>query len=361
MSPADPPHDAIVVGGRVAGALTAARLAERGMSVLVLEARSFPSDTLSTHFFRGDGLVRSLTELGLIEDVLATGAPRLTCEYFYARGDSEPARNPPQEPGEVGYCLSVRRDTLDGLVAGRVAGLPGVDFRSGVRVEDVLRDGDGVVVGVRDSSGQEHRATVTVGADGRRSVVARRLDAGVEEQHPAARVMYYRYVSGWTGPAGKPVDGPEFSLSGNEMVYVFPSDGGTACVALTVGLDQYEEAHAAPSTFFARRLENHRGLWPRFAAATELGGLFCGLPQDSLVRTAGGPGWALVGDAGTYQDPWTGFGMDTAARQAEALGAVITADGVGWNAAYAEARDAVTLDRFHMTVQAAPDLSVLLA
>ena len=111
--PALSQHDVVVVGGRVAGALAAARLADRGMSVLVLEARSFPSATLSTHFFRGDGLVRSLAELDLLDEVLATGPPPLTCEYFYAGGDNTPERNPAQEPGEAGYNLSVRRETLD--------------------------------------------------------------------------------------------------------------------------------------------------------------------------------------------------------------------------------------------------------
>src|SRR5690348_10960219 len=69
-------YDAIVVGGRVAGALTAAGLAGRGMSVLVLEARGFPSATLSTHYFRGEGLVGSLARLGLL-DSLVTQAPKL--------------------------------------------------------------------------------------------------------------------------------------------------------------------------------------------------------------------------------------------------------------------------------------------
>lgn len=79
-----------------------------------------------------------------------------------------------------------------------------------------------------------------------------------------------------------------------------------------------------------------------------------------MIRSAAGPGWALVGDAGTYQDPWTGYGMDTAARQAEALAETLTADRAGWEESYGAARDRVTLDRFTMTVTAAPDLSTLL-
>ena len=354
-----PSYDAIVVGGRVAGALTAAGLAARGHSVLVLEARAFPSATLSTHFFRGDGLVRSLSALGLL-DQLTERAPRLTCEYFYVGGSPHAHKNPPQEPGEVGFNLSFRREPLDHLVASHVAGIPGVEFRTGVKVVELVRDG-GTVVGVLDDTGQTHIAPVTIGADGRRSGVARRVDAGVQETHPAARVMYYGYVTGWSGPDGSGPDGPEFSLSGNEMVYVFPSDGDTACVALTVPLSDYDDARIDPPAFFRSHLEAHQGLRPRYQSAPAHGKLFVGMPEDSLVRTACGPGWALVGDAGTHQDPWSGFGMDTAARQADALASTFSPDATSWNQAYAEARDAVTLERFHSTVAAAPDLGVLLS
>jgi flavin-dependent dehydrogenase len=37
------------------------------------------------------------------------------------------------------------------------------------------------------------------------------------------------------------------------------------------------------------------------------------------VRTSGGPGWALVGDAGYFKDPITAHGMTDAVRDAELL------------------------------------------
>lgn len=360
VGPSGGRYDAVVVGGRVAGALTAAGLGRRGLSVAVLEARTFPSATLSTHFFRGDGLVRRLAELDLLGPVLALGAPRLVCEYFYLGGGAEPQRQDPQEPGEAGFCLSVQRESLDAVVAEHVAALPNVHFHTGVRVDDVVRDGD-AVVGVRDESGRDYLAPLTVGADGRRSVVARRVGAGLQEHHRATRLMYYGYWTGWTGPDGSAPDGPEFSLAGNEIVYVFPSDAGRACIALSIPVSRQEQAHEDGPGFFRSRLERHAGLWPRFAAAAPTGRLFCAPPEDSVVRAAAGPGWALVGDAGTHQDPWTGFGMDTAARQAEELTKAVTEHGASWADAYAAARDAVTLDRFHMTVEAAPDLSVLVS
>ena len=351
-------HDVVVVGGRVAGAMTAARLAARGRSVLVLESRERLSGTLSTHFFRGDGLVRGLAEVGVLEQVLATGAPPLTCQYSYSGGGDVPTIGPPQEPGTAGFCLSVRREALDALLASHVSRVPGVTFRTGVKVVDVLRR-EGAVAGVRDESGDEHFASVVVGADGRRSRVARLVRANVHERHPAARVMYYRYVTEWTGPQAGCPDGAEFSLLDNEQVYVFPSDRKTACVALTVGLDRYTEASSHPEHFFDTRIKAHHGIWPRLRRSVQRGRIFVGPLQDSVIRQAAGPGWALVGDAGTYQDPWTGFGMDTAARQAEVLAQTLLPNPAEWNDSYSIARDGVTLERFTATVTAAPDLSTL--
>ncbi len=170
----------MVVGGRIAGCLTALRLVEQGVSVRVLESHAYPSGTLSTHFFRGDGLVRSLQEVGVLDEILSTGAPPLGCEYLSVDGGPF-EQGGPQEPGAIGYCLSVRRSTLDAILARR-AGAAGVDVRPQTRVVD-LGFGDEAVIGVIDQEGASHRAKVVVGADGRRSTVARLVAASEQERH----------------------------------------------------------------------------------------------------------------------------------------------------------------------------------
>ena len=349
--------DVVVVGGRVAGALTAAHLAAEGMEVTVLESSALTSGTISTHFFRGDGLVRGLWEIGLLPAVLATRAPRLTCEYSYVDGGATPHVYPPQEPAEFGFCLSVRRETLDPLVATRVAALPGVTWLNRRRVVGLLGAGAGGVRGVVDSAGHEHHARVVVGADGRRSTVARLVGARKELEHPAVRLLIYRYVAGYAAAGHEP--GPDFSLRGNEMAYAFPSDRAITCLAVTVPIDASDLVRADPEGFFDSRLSEHHGIWPRYAATTDRGRIVAGQPSGDYVREAAGPGWALVGDAGTHQDPWSGAGMDTAARQARALADALAVGGSDWPARYAAARDQVTLAVYRETVSAAPDLSVL--
>ena len=134
---------------------------------------------------------------------------------------------PPQEPAEFGFCLSVRRETLDPLVAARVAALPGVTWLNRRRVVGLL--GAGGVRGVVDSAGAEHHAPVVVGADGWSLHRGAAGGARKELEHPAVRLLIYRYVAGYAAAGHEP--GPDFSLRGNEMAYAFPSDRAITCLA----------------------------------------------------------------------------------------------------------------------------------
>src|SRR6185295_15822308 len=81
-APTTSEHDVIVVGGRCAGAATALLLARQGHDVLVLERGQMPSDTLSTHAISRGGVVQ-LDRWGLLEDVVASGAPRVTSTEYH--------------------------------------------------------------------------------------------------------------------------------------------------------------------------------------------------------------------------------------------------------------------------------------
>src|SRR5262252_5577996 len=94
--------DVLIVGARVAGATLAALLGDAGWRVLLVDRATFPSPTLSTHFFRGGRAIAVLAHLGLLDAVLALGSPPLVCEYRYQDGATQPAVEPPREPGDVG-------------------------------------------------------------------------------------------------------------------------------------------------------------------------------------------------------------------------------------------------------------------
>jgi flavin-dependent dehydrogenase len=179
--------------------------------------------------------------------------------------------------------------------------------------------------------------------------------------------MYYRYVDGMPTPNGGAPDGPEFSVGDDELAYVFPSDGGLACVALSINVRDYTSMRPRASDEFGSRVARHPFLAPRLDTGSWTGRLFgCG-PRPGVMRVPIGPGWALVGDASLVQDPWTGLGMDNAAIHAtflaEALDAVLSGRRTERDAFadYHRRRDDHALPGFRMTCSLGRDLNALRA
>jgi flavin-dependent dehydrogenase len=209
------------------------------------------------------------------------------------------------------------------------------------------------------------RANVVVGADGRHSAVARAIEPAVEEETPAYRALYYAYLRDFASPNGPVPDGPEFSLLEDELVAVFPSDAGITCVGVTINRAAFVTFRHDVETGYRERIARHCGLAERFAAATWESWVLGCPPEPSWVRVPAGPGWALVGDAGLHQDPWSGLGIDCACRHASFLADAI----LDWFAGRVAETDALAtfhtrrnehgLPRYHETQRIAPDLRTM--
>lgn len=365
-------YDALIVGARVAGATAAAFLGDAGYRVLLVDRGSFPSPALSTHFFRGAGFVSVLRDLGVLSTVLQLGAPPLVRQYSYSEGDPTYVVEPPQEPGDVGYCLSVRRVALDDLLVRRATASPTVDLLQRTRVVGLLREENRVVGARLSGPGGERdvRAHIVIGADGRHSSVAQAVGAENERWDSATRATYYCYVRGFAPREGDAPDGPEFSLLEDELAYVFPSEAGVTCLALSINLEEYASLGPNRESRAARLsalLDRHHGLAERWHASTLEGGWLGAGPDPYYLRAPAGPGWALVGDAGAHQDPWTGFGMDMAGVHARWLAQALISWWRGEEsetealATFRRRRDEHALERYQISVEFGRDLRLLLA
>ncbi len=363
----DQAYDAIVIGARVAGATVAALLGDAGYRVLLVDRASFPSATLSTHFFRGAGLLAVLSRLSILDRILALDAPPLRHCYYYSEETDLPIVGPPQEPGALGYCLSVRREPLDALLLQRAASSLPVDVGEHISAAALLWEGTRVVGAclVTPDGPREVHARIVIGADGRHSFVARAVAVPAEEVAPASRALYYQYMRGFPGPDGLKPDGAEFSQRGDELAYIFPSDAGMTCVALSINLADFAWLRVAPEERFHEHLARHAGLAERVAAAEPEGPVLgCG-PHPNYVRVPAGTGWALVGDAGLHQDPWSGLGMDMASVHATYLAESL----ISWFsqsmselealASYHQRRNAHAREGYHRTITLARDLRQL--
>src|ERR1700674_4329287 len=186
-------YDAIIVGARCAGSPLAMLLARAGHRVLVVDRSTFPSDIMSTHFIQPEG-VKRLQEWGLYDRVMATNCPAIPRITFHLSGVPMPT---PQDPA-LPDAICPRRTVLDNILV-RAAREAGAEVREGFSVQEILIE-NGVVVGLRgcnsDGAVVEERAHVTIGADGRHSIVARSVDAAEYDTRPADTCGYYSYFSG---------------------------------------------------------------------------------------------------------------------------------------------------------------------
>ena len=109
------PHswDAVIVGGRVAGAVTAIKLARRGHLVLVVDRARFPSDTLSTHSFGFETAVR-FGHLRILEQIEASGAPPLR-RFRMADLDTKDYGRPARRRPSITTCATPRPNRPTGV------------------------------------------------------------------------------------------------------------------------------------------------------------------------------------------------------------------------------------------------------
>jgi menaquinone-9 beta-reductase len=338
-------RDVVVVGGGPAGTAAAILLRQRGHDVLLLEEARFPRDKVCGESVSPEAW-RLLEALGAAAAVRALDPWPLRGMTLRAPGGTTVRGE--YRDGHAGFAA--RRLALDQVLldAARAAG---VEVREGTRVSGLLRDDGAAVRGVTAAPGSAEEAVaarLVVGADGRRSVVARRL--GLLREHRRLRKFAVR--GHWEGMEGLGEYG-EMHVGGGGYCGIAPLSATAANVAFV--LDRREMAVAAGDVEgFHRRALAAR--WPALAERLQRARLL-GPPRaiGPLALEARGltaPGALLVGDAAGFYDPFTGEGVTLALRSAEL--AAEAADRALQQAAvpdlrgYERARHAATRDKFRL-------------
>jgi flavin-dependent dehydrogenase len=316
-------HEVAVVGARAGGGALAMLLARMGHDVVVLDRALLPSDTLSTHSINRGGVVQ-LHRWGLLDEVLASGAPAIRQVTFHTP-DGSLTRKVKDRAG-VDLVVAPRRHALDTIVA-RAAADAGASLRLGVNVTDVRRDAMGRVTGLSargpDGEAVEVDAKVVIGADGLRSHVARSVGAPLVDSRPAHSATYYAYYgsASWSGI--------EFFVAERALAGVFPTNGGEACIWMSVPAEDALGARrdaGSVTAGFEQMLERIApALAARLRTARRTSPVRGAVRLPNQVRQAFGPGWALVGDALYHRDPITGHGISDAYRDAELLATALDA------------------------------------
>lgn len=358
--------DVVVIGSGVAGAPTAMLLARSGHKVLLIDRHEFPRDALSTHFIWPRG-VSYLNRWGVAQPILEQ-SPNFTALEMNVEGISlhgsvplnQLERRFQQLHGDsrgvtTTYC-GPRRHFLDKFLMDE-AQKAGAEVRDGTSfAEPVVKEG--VVKGIRaiDRKGNQVSlaARLVVGADGQHSTFAKKIGSRITDFRPLSTFAYFGYFSGIKK------DELAFFRRGRLGMAIFPTSGGTHMVLAYGPTAWWEE--------FNKDAENNFHKIIAFCAP-DVGELVragrveepfkaCGT-MPAYHRESWGPGWVLIGDAGSFKDQATAMGITHAFRDAElvsnyihqALAGKMTMDAA--LAQYSSVRAADYNDYFNLVCQVA--------
>jgi flavin-dependent dehydrogenase len=302
-------------GPAPAGSATGILLAEGGVRVLVLDRARFPRPKICGEYLSPE-TARILDRLGVLPAVEGAGAVALRGMTITGPDGRRIAGTYPAAGPWRGYrdhALALPRAVLDRLLADRLRATS-ARLVEGVRVTDLVREGDrvaGVEARDRDGRSVRVRARLVVGADGRHSVVARRL--GLVSPHPLRRMALTTYMSGPTGGA----DRGEIFVSPPDYSILNPLAPGRLNVSVVVPLEEAAAARGRLEAFFAARLARIPGLAARLAPFRRDAPVAALGPLAVRVAPPRSGGVLLVGDAAGFYDPFTGEGVYTALRGAE--------------------------------------------
>ncbi len=307
-------YDIIIVGASVGGCTAAILFARQGFRVALLELHQDINayKQVCTHYLQPNA-VPTLQRLGLADDIEAAGGIRNGGQAWTRWGWlGAGARK-----DDKSYGYSIRREVLDPMLRRHAAATPGVDFRPGTTLRELVYLNNRVA-GVRaegpDRQQLELRAQLVVGADGRNSRTAEL--AGVPSQVKANnRFIYFAYFRNLTLATGQR---NQVWYLEPEVAYALPNDNGLTLLACALPKSKLAEFKQDVQGNFVQFFD-HLPNGPNLRAAEQVSEVIGMLDMPLIYRRLTAPGLALVGDAAVAPDPVWGQGIGWAIQAAEWL------------------------------------------
>lgn len=294
-------------------------LARAGVDVVVLEKHA---DFLRD--FRGDTIHPStmevMYELGILDDFLKRPHQKVSELSGLIGGSSVKLADFSHLPVHCPYVALMPQWEFLNFIAEKAAKYPQFHLKMEAEVTDLIEDG-GRVAGVRAQTPQgllEVRADLTVGADGRRSVVRERAGLKVLDLGAPIDVLWMRVSRHPTDPGATfgRIDAGRFLVMLNreeywQLAYVIPK--GNAEVLRQKDLDVLREDLARLAPFLQDRVSELHD-WNDVKLLT--------VAVDRLIDWSR-PGLLCIGDAAHAMSPVGGVGINLAIQDAVAAANIL--------------------------------------
>ncbi len=314
-------YDVVVVGGGPAGSTTSALVAQAGYRVLLLEQETFPRYKI------GESLIPAtwgvLDRLGLIDQLKASHFPKKHSVQFFSKSGraSSPFYFSQSPRVKNPQTWQVVRSEFDQMMLDN-ARAKGVEVHEGVRVREVIFDGDRAIgVWAKGPEGEPVRlaAQVVVDASGSRALISSHLK--LREEDPKLRnASMFTYFEGAQRDPGLD-EGATLVLNTRDQdswFWYIPQPGDRVSVGVVAPMNYLvRPPKRSPQEVFDQEVARCPGLIPRLEGARQVEPVQVLKDFTYRSRKRAGDGWVLVGDAYGFVDPLYSSGVFLALKSGE--------------------------------------------
>lgn len=329
--------DVVIVGGGPGGSVCAARLAQRGVRVLLLEKERFP------RFHLGESLLPQslpvLEEIGVLDRVKETFIWKYGARFHDdARGRKDRFGFDMAWRNERDHAFEVPRELFDQTLLEHARTL-GADVREQWTVTGAVSEGDrvvGVLATAPDGTDARFDARYVVDASGRDALFAH-ASRSTEKILDLDQTAIFAHFEGVPRPEGKlagDIDIVIFRESPEarpNWFWMIPFKDGRTSVGAVVARTWIKEHRArigktdddvtalfraavADSRTAGELMGSAKMVWPQARATADF---------SYRVRDLVGPGWVAIGDAGGFIDPLFSTGAHLAMTGGKAAADVL--------------------------------------
>jgi len=320
----------IVIGGGPAGSTASTLLAQRGIRVELFERERFP------RFHIGESLIPEtywvLKRLDMLDKMKASHfVKKHSVQFVNESGKlSTPFYFTDHKPHECSQTWQVVRSEFDSMLLNN-AREHGVNVHEGVRVLDVLLEGDravGVQIQDEDGGPRTVRGDVVVDASGQSSLMINKL--GLRAPDPVLnKGAIWTYFEGAYRDSGKD-EGATLVLQIKDKkgwFWYIPQHNNIVSVGVVADFDYLFSGRKDHETTYAEELDRCPVVKERVSIGKRVSRFYATKDYTYKSRRLAGDGWVLIGDAFGFLDPLYSSGVLLALRSGE-LAADCIAEGL---------------------------------
>jgi flavin-dependent dehydrogenase len=312
--------DVVVIGGGPAGSTVSTLIAQRGHRMTLFERERFP------RFHIGESLIPEtywvLKRLNMLDKMKNSHfVKKHSVQFINSSGKlSAPFYFWDNKPHECSQTWQVVRSEFDLMMLNN-AREHGVEAHEGVRVLEVLFDGDravGVRVQGADGVPREVRARVVVDASGQSTFLQNRFK--LRQWDPVLnKGAVWTYWKGAYRDTGRDEGATLVVQTTNKKGWwwYIPQHDDQVSVGVVAPFDYLFKGRGSHEQIYTEEVEACPAIKQRLSPGRRVTGYFATKDYSYRTKQVAGDGWVLVGDAAGFLDPLYSSGVLLALRSGE--------------------------------------------